>query len=162
MSEPKDPGEEPTDYSTPKPQPEQPPPYGPPGYGAPPPPTYAAPGYGPPPGAAPPPQYPGPPQYLPPPPQGYAAPPWAYQMPRRTNGFAIAALICGCAGFLTGCTAPLGIIFGLIARSQIKTTHEDGNGMALAGIILGALVTVGIGLLFLSVFAISHSSGPTY
>ena len=48
-----------------------------------------------------------------------------------TNGMAIAALI-------TGLTmAPLGIIFGHIALSQIKRTGQDGRGMAIAGLVLG-------------------------
>jgi hypothetical protein len=35
--------------------------------------------------------------------------------------------------------APLGIVFGLIARSQIKQSGEEGAGLALAGIIIGAI-----------------------
>jgi len=35
--------------------------------------------------------------------------------------------------------APLGIIFGVIARKQIRQTGEEGDGLALAGIIVGAI-----------------------
>lgn len=42
--------------------------------------------------------------------------------------------------------SPLGIVFGFIARSQIRQTGEEGDGLALAGIILG-FVAVGIAVL---------------
>jgi hypothetical protein len=35
--------------------------------------------------------------------------------------------------------APLGIILGLVARSQIKRTGQPGNGLATAGIVIGVL-----------------------
>ena len=58
---------------------------------------------------------------------------------RKTNGLAIAALICGCAGFLLFVPGILGIIFGFIARGQIKRSNgqQKGDGMAIAGIIVG-------------------------
>ena len=61
------------------------------------------------------------------------------QVQQKTNGLAIAALICGCAGFLLFVPGILGIIFGFIARSQIKRSNgqQKGDGMALAGIIVG-------------------------
>jgi hypothetical protein len=57
----------------------------------------------------------------------------------KTNGLAIAALICGCAGFLLFIPGFLGIIFGFIARGQIRRSNgqQKGDGMALAGIIVG-------------------------
>ena len=33
--------------------------------------------------------------------------------------------------------SPLGIMFGLIGRSQIRQTGEQGDGLALAGIVIG-------------------------
>jgi Domain of unknown function (DUF4190) len=59
--------------------------------------------------------------------------------PAKTNGLAIAALICGCVGFLLFIPGILGIIFGFIARGQIKRSNgqQKGEGMALAGIIVG-------------------------
>ena len=38
--------------------------------------------------------------------------------------------------------APLGLVFGFVARSQIKKTGEDGDGLALAGIIIGGIFTL--------------------
>ncbi|MEU4807082.1 DUF4190 domain-containing protein [Actinosynnema sp. NPDC023587] len=64
-------------------------------------------------------------------PQGGYHPP-----PRRTNGMAIAALICAFV------FAPAGIALGVIARNQIKRTGEDGRGLATAGLVLGVVFTV--------------------
>jgi hypothetical protein len=35
--------------------------------------------------------------------------------------------------------APVGIVMGVIARKQIRQTGEDGDGLALAGIIVGSV-----------------------
>ena len=63
--------------------------------------------------------------------------PYGYPGPRPTNGLAIASLVCA---FLF---APLGIIFGHISLSQIKRTGEDGHGLAVAGLVISYLITVG-------------------
>lgn len=68
-------------------------------------------------------------------------PPWP--MPRPTNGMAIAALILGIL-WVYWLGSILALVFGYIARSQIRRTGEGGDGMALAGIILG---WIGIGIL---------------
>jgi peptidyl-prolyl cis-trans isomerase B (cyclophilin B) len=60
-----------------------------------------------------------------------------YAPVQQTNGMAIAALV---AALLF---APLGIIFGHIARAQIRRTGEAGSGLALAGLIIGYLFTIG-------------------
>jgi len=57
--------------------------------------------------------------------------------PPSTNALAIAALVCGAAQFVTGITFIPAIILGHVARSQIRKTGEQGDGMALAGLILG-------------------------
>lgn len=69
--------------------------------------------------------------------QNWQPPPYG---PRPTNALAVLALV---FGFLF---APLGIVFGHIARSQIKRTGEEGDGLALAGLIIGYVFT-GLGLL---------------
>ncbi|MGP5164260.1 DUF4190 domain-containing protein [Arthrobacter rhombi] len=65
-----------------------------------------------------------------------------YQQPvlPQTNLFSILALV---LGIFTGI---LGIIFGHIARSQIRQTGEGGAGLALSGLIIG-YVWVGLFLL---------------
>jgi hypothetical protein len=72
------------------------------------------------------------PQYAPPP--GYGAAP-GYPYGRPTNSLAIMSLV------LAFVFAPAGLITGIIARRQIRQTHEDGDGLALAGIIVGGIVT---------------------
>ncbi len=64
------------------------------------------------------------------PPAGYA-PPWA----RPTNTMAILALV------LAFVFAPAGLVLGIIARRQIRQTGEQGDGLALAGIIIGGIFT---------------------
>lgn len=66
-----------------------------------------------------------------------AEPAVATQMP-RTNGYAIASLACGLGQFIAGPLATIpAIVFGHLARGQIRRTGEQGDGLALAGLILG-------------------------
>lgn len=76
----------------------------------------------------------------PPPPYGAYPPPYdpyGYARPRPTNGMAIASLICAFV------FAPLGIVFGHISLSQIRRTGEEGHGLAVAGLVISYLITVG-------------------
>ncbi len=78
------------------------------------------------------------PSYPPPPPGPYPYPPYPYPpAPQRTNGLAIASLVCA---FLF---APLGILFGHLSLSQIKRSGEEGRGLAIAGLVIGYVITVG-------------------
>ena len=61
--------------------------------------------------------------------------PVGYMPAAKTNGMAIAALVCSLV------FAPLGIVFGHIALSQIKRTGEDGRGLAIAGLVVGYIFT---------------------
>jgi hypothetical protein len=70
------------------------------------------------------------------PPPGYAPYPVIVSPP--TNGMAIAALVCAVLGL-----GPIAAILGHVARRQIRETGEQGDGFALAGIIVG-WVTTGI------------------
>lgn len=111
-------------------------PSGPPAYGATP---YASAGYS---------------QYVPP-----GQNPYSNAVPRKTNGLAIASLVCSCAGiFLLGIPAVLGVIFGFVARRRIRQSNgaQGGGGMALAGIIVG-FVVVGLVILGLVVRATQHN-----
>jgi len=87
------------------------------------------------------------PQYGPPPP-GYGYPPPYPVYGPPTNPMAIAALVCA----LT--IAPVGLGLGIAARKQIRRTGEQGDGLALAGIIIGGIVT-GIWVLLIVVLIIS-------
>ncbi|MBJ7384694.1 MAG: DUF4190 domain-containing protein [Mycolicibacterium sp.] len=130
-----------------------PPQYGTPGNYPPPPPYGAAPGYGPPPGYPPPgygaPGY-GAPGYGAP---GYGAPGYpAYgAQPTKTNALAIASLVASVVS-LCGIGSIAGIILGVVAINQIKVSGESGRGLALAGIIVGA-VTLLFSMLWLVLVA---------
>jgi peptidyl-prolyl cis-trans isomerase B (cyclophilin B) len=69
----------------------------------------------------------------PPSPPGFYPP--MYPPPRQTNAMAIAALV---SAFVI---APLGIVFGHIALSQIRRSDEDGRGLAIAGLVIGYVFT---------------------
>jgi hypothetical protein len=69
----------------------------------------------------------------------------------KTNGLAIASLICSCAGLFFLPIIP-GIVLGFVARSQIRQSNgtQRGDGLAIAGIIIGfgwvVLFALGIAL----------------
>lgn len=79
---------------------------------------------------------------------------------QRTNPLATAALVCGivqfCGLFPAGIVA---IIFGHLARRQIRRTGEQGWGLAKAGLILGYLVLAGT-LLVAVLLLVSRSAAP--
>jgi hypothetical protein len=94
-------------------------------------------------------QPPGPPPGAPLPgaygqPYGYP-----YAPPRRTNGLAIASMVLGIV-WLYWVGSVLALVFGYIARRQIRERGENGGGMATAGIVLG---WIWIGLLVLAAIA---------
>jgi hypothetical protein len=79
--------------------------------------------------------------------------------PRKTNGFAIAALVNGLVGitffwtvFLGVCSV-LGIVFGHVSLSQLKVSGHEGRGMAMAGLVLG-YVSLGFWALILLIAGI--------
>ncbi|BCI83524.1 MULTISPECIES: DUF4190 domain-containing protein [Mycobacteriaceae] len=105
------------------------------------------------------PGYPPPVAPYPPVAQGYPGmPPMPGMMPMgyapvpKTNGLAIASLVCSLLGLATcAATSILGVIFGHLAKSQIKQSGEEGEGMALAGLIVGY-----IGLALFALIAIFY------
>jgi hypothetical protein len=135
--------------------------YPPPGYEQPgyPPPGYQQPGYQqpgyPPPPAGYPPQYPGGYSY------GYD--PYAAPRPQGTNGKAIAALVTSLVGLLfCGLPSIAGVILGFIAMREVKRTGQDGHGMALAGVIVGALAIIGWVLYLVVIFVMVIITEPSY
>ena len=128
----------PNPFDSPPPNPFAPPaPYGPPG-------AY------PPPGAGPYGQYPAP------------YPPSGYQPP-STNGLAIASLVLGVVGWIPcGAGSIVAIVLGFVARSQIRASQgrQGGDGLALAGIILGFLA-VALWIALLVIGAISSANNGT-
>ena len=73
--------------------------------------------------------------------QPYGQQPYGQPQQPGTNGLAIASLI---TAFLCW---PLGLIFGFVARNQIRETGQKGDGLALAGIII-SFASLLIGVLY--------------
>jgi hypothetical protein len=80
---------------------------------------------------------------------GYHYPPYAqpygWQVHRPTNGMAIASMVLGIL-WVYWLGSILALIFGYIARKQIRERGEGGDGMAIAGLVLG---WIGVGTLVL-------------
>jgi hypothetical protein len=122
----------------------------------------------------PPPVYPSP--YPPPtgygyPPPGYPPPgypvdpydPYRPTKPPGTNGKAIASLVTSVAGLLCcGLPAIAGLILGIIAMRETKRTGQDGNGLAIAGVVIGALVIVGYLAYVVIMIGVGIASSPDY
>lgn len=99
-------------------------------------------------------------QATPPPPPGGQSPPasqWApppgspgpgYGPPQGTNGMAIASMVLGIL-WIYWIGSILALVFGYIAKNQIKQRNEAGGGMATAGIVLGW-----VGIAFLVIFVV--------
>ena len=80
----------------------------------------------------------------------------AMMPPQPTSGLAIGAMVCGIAELFTlGFAAVPAVILGHLARAQIKRTGERGDGMAIAGLVLGYLGIAGWLLVILAIA--SHS-----
>jgi hypothetical protein len=122
-----------------------------------------------------PPNAPAPNPFAPPPPIGAPGsypPPGAYGQypayppglgPGSTNGLATAALILGTVGWIPcGIGSLVAIVLGFIARTQIRESRgrQGGDGLALAGIILG-FIGVGLWVLLLVLSATLGSSNTS-
>jgi len=81
-----------------------------------------------------------------------------YPPPAGTNGMAIASMVLGIL-WIWWIGSVLALIFGYVARQQIKRTHQNGNGMAIAGIVLGWIgIAVIVAVTLIVLFASSTSS----
>lgn len=84
--------------------------------------------------------------------QEYGPPGAPVQTAREMNGLAIAAFVVA----LVGLCSPLGIlglIFGYIAKSQIKARNNSGGGLATAGIVLGWISVIGFIIIVIALIA---------
>jgi hypothetical protein len=92
--------------------------------------------------------------------QPYGGPPspyGAYPVTKQTNGMAIASLIVSIGSVVFCCGLPgiVGAILGHVARKQIREQNQAGEGMALAGVIVGwAAFAIGLGLVILYIVLI--------
>lgn len=77
-----------------------------------------------------------------------------------TNGLAMASLACGIGQFVFGPLATVpAILFGHMARGQIKRTGERGAGLALVGLVLGWGAVI-LGIFFVIGIAVAFSATP--
>ena len=77
---------------------------------------------------------------------------------RPTNTTAVLALV------LAFVLAPAGLVLGIVARRQIRETGEGGDGLALAGIVVGgigtALAVLALLLFVLALATMTSSFAP--
>lgn len=99
----------------------------------------------------PPSQPPAPPSFAPQRPASGSVAPW--------NGLAIAGFVLSML-WIYGIGSILAIIFGHVARSQIKRDGTQGSGLALAGLIIGYIGLAGM-VLFVIIIALAVD-GPGY
>lgn len=93
---------------------------------------------------------------------GFGTPPT-----QMRNGFGIAALVLGILALLTAITVFGGILFGLLAivfgflgRGRVSRREANNGGMAITGIVLGALGLIGsIALIAFGVSILNSDSG---
>lgn len=92
---------------------------------------------------------------------GYAQPYGApYQAAPRTNGMAIASLVCSLV--LCGIGSIVAIILGHIAKRQIRESGgtQQGDGLATAGLVIG-YIGLALGLLYLVFIVIAVATSDT-
>ena len=77
---------------------------------------------------------------------------------KPTNGFAIASLVLSII-WLAGLGSLLAVIFGIVARRQIRASggRQGGDGLALAGLLIGILGLLGLVLVVTLVFTVRSS-----
>ena len=82
--------------------------------------------------------------------------------PPRTNGLAIASLVCSLVGgFLCGLGSIVGVVLGLVARAQIRRSggSQTGEGLALAGIVIGCIfVLLTVAVFTVALIALLHNN----
>jgi hypothetical protein len=74
----------------------------------------------------------------------------------RTNGKAVAAGVCGLLCVPTmGLTGIPAVVLGHVARAEIRSRGELGDGLALTGLVLGWLSTAGWALVLVLLTVVS-------
>lgn len=85
-------------------------------------------------------------QYPPPQQPPYPYPQYhPYPPARSTNGMAIASMVLGIV-WVYWVGSILALIFGYVALNEIRRSGQSGEGMAIAGIVLG---WIGVGILII-------------
>jgi uncharacterized protein DUF4190 len=73
---------------------------------------------------------------------------------QQTNRLANASMVCGILALVFTPLAILAIVFGHIARGQISRTREGGHRKATAGLVLGYVVLVAVGIMLVVAFLV--------
>lgn len=73
-----------------------------------------------------------------------------------TNGLAIASMVLGIV-WVWWIGSILALIFGIVARKQIKERGQRGDGMAIAGIVLGCVGAATLALVIVLVAVGNHA-----
>jgi hypothetical protein len=71
-------------------------------------------------------------------------------------------LATGIGGLFIGLSAPVAIGLGIAALVQIKRRQQAGKGLAIAGLVIGSLVTIGYGLLIGFLFVLGSTADEDY
>ena len=67
----------------------------------------------------------------------------------KKNGLAIAGFVCSLCGFVTcGLTSFVGLILSIVGLAKSKDYNENGKGLSIAGIIIGAIFVLVYVLIF--------------
>ncbi|MBC7290107.1 MAG: DUF4190 domain-containing protein [Actinotalea sp.] len=87
-------------------------------------------------------------------PPGAWGPPPEWTPPPRTNPLAVTALVVGILGLLVFplVLSPVALVLGIVGVLQVRRTGEQGTGLAVAGIVLGAVGTL-VSLALVALFA---------
>jgi hypothetical protein len=102
-----------------------------------------------------------------PPGAGYGYPPGGYPPfyapPRQTNSLALTSMIVSIASLVI--CAPIGVVGAILghrARRQCRELGQDGDGLALAGVIVGWIgfgLTILIVVVYAVIFAVLAANG---
>jgi len=93
---------------------------------------------------------------------------YAYPTGQKTNGLAITSLISSIAAFviLPFIASIVGVITGHMALKQLRTSGENGRGLALAGVIVGwvgvAFGLIAILFIVIAIIAAINGTSATY
>ncbi|TJZ55554.1 DUF4190 domain-containing protein [Streptomyces piniterrae] len=97
--------------------------------------------------------------------QGQFPPYPQYQQQPSTSGKAVASMVTGIVSivvpFVGIVTGPLAIILGAKARGEIQRTRQQGNGLAIAGLVTGIIGCVGYAIFLLIIIIGALSSTTT-
>jgi hypothetical protein len=74
-------------------------------------------------------------------------------MPPKTDGVSVAALVTS----LLCCLAPIGVILGIVGLSRTKGGQRKGRGLAVAGIVIGLLMSIGSAVAGAALFLFADS-----